>query len=74
MCLGIPVKIVSIDGNTALASVSGVKRKIGIELTPDARAGDYVLLHAGFAIEKISKKDARKTLKLLEEMFSKDVS
>ena len=68
MCLGVPVKIKKIEGNTAIATASGVEKKIGIELTPDAKVGDYVLLHAGFAIEKISEQDAKETLKLLEEM------
>jgi hydrogenase expression/formation protein HypC len=69
MCIGIPVKILSIDGNTAVASAGGAKRTIGIDLTPDVKIGDYVLLHAGFAIEKISEADAKETLKLLEEMY-----
>ncbi len=69
MCLGIPVKIKSIKGNSAVVSAGGAKRAIGIELTPDAKVGDYVLLHAGFAIEVISADDAKETLKLLNEMF-----
>ena len=70
MCLGVPVKIEKIEKNTAIASAGKVKRKIGIDLTPDVKVGDYVLLHAGFAIQKISEADARETLELLDEMFS----
>jgi len=70
MCLGIPVKIKKIEGNSAVASAGGVERTIGIELTPDVKVGEYVLLHAGFAIEKISVVDAKETLRLLDEMFS----
>ncbi len=69
MCIGIPVKIKKIDGITAIASAGGAERKIGIDLTPDVKVGDYVLLHAGFAIEKINEADAKETLKLLEEMY-----
>ena len=69
MCLGIPVKIKSIKGNAAVISAGGAQRTIGIELTPDVKVGDYVLLHAGFSIEIISEDDAKETLKLLDEMF-----
>lgn len=69
MCLAVPVKIEEINGNIAIASTGGVKRKIGIDLTPDVKIGEYVLLHAGFAIGKISEKDAKETLELLKEIF-----
>ena len=69
MCLGIPVKIKSIKGNAAVVSAGGAQRTIGIELTPNVKVGDYVLLHAGFAIEVINESDAKETLKLLKEMF-----
>jgi len=69
MCLGVPVRIKKVEGKTAIAVASGVERKIGIELTPDVKVGEYVLLHAGFAIEKISAEDANETLKLLNDMF-----
>ena len=66
MCLGVPVRIEQITGNSAVASVGGVKREIGIELTPDVKVGEYVLLHAGFAIQQIDEKEAQETLKLLD--------
>ncbi|MBU1086610.1 MAG: HypC/HybG/HupF family hydrogenase formation chaperone [Candidatus Omnitrophica bacterium] len=69
MCIGIPVKIKKINGLTAIASAGGAERIIGIDLTPDVKVGDYVLLHAGFAIEKIDEADAKETLRLLEEMY-----
>jgi len=69
MCLGVPVKIEKIEGNTALVSAGGIRRKIGIELTPGVKVGEYVLLHAGFAIEKINEEDAKETLALLEQML-----
>ncbi len=69
MCLGIPVRIETIKGKTAVASAGGIKREIGIDLTPGVKVGEYVLLHAGFAIERISEKDAKETLALLDEMM-----
>jgi hydrogenase expression/formation protein HypC len=68
MCLSIPAKIVSIDGSMAEVSAGGAIFKAGLHLLEDARVGDYILLHAGFAIQKISEEDAAETLRLFEEM------
>lgn len=70
MCLAVPSKIVSIDPLTQLAQVSvmGVERSCSLRLTPDAAVGDYVLVHAGFAIQRIEEQDARETLSLLAEL------
>jgi hydrogenase expression/formation protein HypC len=68
MCLAIPVKIVKIEGSGGLVEFSGVKKEVGLQLTPDVQIGDYVLLHAGFAIQRIDEEEARKTLELLEEI------
>jgi hydrogenase expression/formation protein HypC len=68
MCLSIPVKIVSIDGNTAEVSAGGTLFRAGLHMLENAQVGDYVLLHAGFAIQKISEEEAEGTLKLLREM------
>lgn len=70
MCLAIPGKIKSIDKKTHHAKVSfnGIEKDINIEVV-DVKAGDYVVVHAGYAIEKLTKDDARKTLAL----FGKDV-
>lgn len=59
MCLAIPAKIVSIEGGEAMAEIQGVLRKIIISLVADPRVGDYVLIHAGFAIRKWSEEDLR---------------
>jgi hydrogenase expression/formation protein HypC len=67
MCLAIPAKIESIDGDRAEADIRGLKRKIGLALLPDARVGEYVLLHAGFAIQRIDEHEAEETYRLLEE-------
>jgi hydrogenase expression/formation protein HypC len=68
MCLSIPAKIVSIDGTMAEVSAGGAIFSAGLHMIENARVGDYVLLHAGFAIQKISDKEAEETLRLLEEM------
>ena len=74
MCIGIPVKIEEIDGMTAIVSAGGAKRKIGIDLTPGVKAGDYVLLHAGFSIERISETEAMETLDLIDQLYSQEDS
>jgi hydrogenase expression/formation protein HypC len=68
MCLAVPVKIVSIEGNEALTEISGVKRRVSIILTPEAKEGDYVLLHTGYALSVIDEAEALETLRLLEEI------
>jgi hydrogenase expression/formation protein HypC len=70
MCLAIPVRIVSIDGDTAETEIAGVRRRVSIAFTPEARVGDYVLLHTGYAIGVIDEAEAEETLKLLEEIAS----
>ncbi|HEU65083.1 MAG TPA: HypC/HybG/HupF family hydrogenase formation chaperone [Chloroflexi bacterium] len=70
MCLAIPVRIVSIDGDEAEAEIAGVRRQVSIAFTPEARVGDYVLLHTGYAIGVIDEAEAEETLKLLEEIAS----
>jgi hydrogenase expression/formation protein HypC len=70
MCLAIPVRIVSIDGNEAETEIAGVRRRVSIALTPEAKLGDYVLLHTGYAIGVIDEAEAEETLKLLEEIAS----
>jgi hydrogenase expression/formation protein HypC len=64
MCLAIPAKIISIKNKTAQVDIAGVKRLADIRLLKGARIGDYILIHAGFGIEKISPKEARETLKI----------
>ena len=70
MCLAIPVKIVSINGDQAEAEIGGVKRRVSIAFTPEAKIGDYVLLHTGYAIGVVDEAEAEETLKLLEEIAS----
>ena len=68
MCLAVPVKTTSIDGEQAEVDIGGVGRKVSIILTPEARVGDYVLLHTGYAINVLNEEEAQETLSLLERM------
>jgi hydrogenase expression/formation protein HypC len=68
MCLAIPALIKSIDGQQAVADIEGVTRDISLQLTPEAKVGDYILLHTGYAIGVIDADEAEETLKLLREM------
>lgn len=65
MCLAVPAHIISIDGTKALAEMSGVKKEIDITLTPEAISGDWVVVHVGFALQRI---DPQKALETLEAM------
>lgn len=71
MCLGIPAQIVEIvdtEAGLAKAEISGVRRVISIALCPGAEVGDWVLIHVGFALDRIDEAHARETLELLEQM------
>jgi hydrogenase expression/formation protein HypC len=68
MCLAIPGKIISIDGNTAQLDYNGVTGEADISLVPGVVVGDYVLVHAGFAIEEIETEDALEIGLILGEM------
>jgi hydrogenase expression/formation protein HypC len=72
MCLAVPVKVVAVDGNEAEVEIGGVKRRVSIVLTPEARVGDYVLLHTGYAINVVNEAEAQETLQILEEMAKLD--
>jgi len=68
MCLAVPVQIKSIEGNEAEAEIGGISRRISLWLTPEAKVGDYVLVHTGYAINVLDQAEAEETLKLLEEI------
>ncbi|AGB05038.1 hydrogenase assembly chaperone HypC/HupF [Aciduliprofundum sp. MAR08-339] len=62
MCLAIPGKIVKIEGNVAIVDYGGIKKEARIDFVPDVRIGDYVIVHTGFAIEKLKKDEALKSI------------
>jgi hydrogenase expression/formation protein HypC len=68
MCLSVPGKVVEIQNNMAKVEVGGVLRDISMAVCPDVVVGDYVLIHTGFAIQKLDEKEALETLDLLRKM------
>lgn len=70
MCLGIPMRLINIENNLmATAETMGVKRTISIQLVPNVKVGDDVLVHAGFAIEKIDPAEAAERITLLKTLL-----
>ena len=70
MCLAIPSKIVKIENNVATINVDGVQREASLLLLEDPKVGEYVIVHAGFAINKINEEHAQESLKLMREAAS----
>ena len=69
MCLAVPMKIIELkDGGMAAVTVMGTMRDVALDLTPQAQVGDYVLVHAGFAIEIVDQQYAEETLELIQDM------
>ena len=68
MCLSIPARVVSVSGDMAEVSIGGALFSAGLQMVENVGVGDYVLLHAGFAIEKLRVEDALETLRLLKEI------
>ncbi|GFO53636.1 hydrogenase assembly protein HypC [Geomonas sp. Red276] len=68
MCLAVPMKVVSVNDDMAVAEVDGVKREASLMmLGEEAKVGDYLLIHAGFAISKLDEQEALETLSLMRE-------
>ncbi len=75
MCLGVPGRVIEIADENGLARMGkvdfgGVIREVCLTYTPEAQVGDYVIVHAGFAISRLDEEEAQETLTLLEEFFS----
>jgi len=68
MCLAIPVLIKSIEDKEAEVEIGGITRRISLWLTPEARVGDYALVHTGYAINILNQEEAEATLRLLKEI------
>lgn len=71
MCLSVPAEVLEIHGDRAKVSVGGATYTAGLQLVEDVRVGDYVLMHSGYAIQKIDPEEAQETLEILREMASK---
>ncbi len=73
MCLAIPGQIVDIDGSNSLTrmarvSFAGIIKEVSLAYTPEAGPGDYVVVHAGFALNTVDEEEARRTIELIHEM------
>jgi hydrogenase expression/formation protein HypC len=69
MCLAIPLEVKkTLKDNKAIVNSAGIEKKIDIRFVPNLKKGDWVIVHAGFAIQKIDEKDAKETLRLLNEI------
>jgi hydrogenase expression/formation protein HypC len=68
MCVAVPALIVRLNGTEAEVDIEGIRRNTSIYLTPEAKVGDYVLMHAGFAIKVIDLQEARETIALLRQI------
>jgi hydrogenase expression/formation protein HypC len=69
MCLAIPAQLVEIrDGDTGVVDLSGVRKEVSLALVDDVRVGDYVIVHVGYALQKLDREEADKTLQLFAEL------
>ncbi|MHA2059147.1 MAG: HypC/HybG/HupF family hydrogenase formation chaperone [Candidatus Thorarchaeota archaeon] len=68
MCLAVPALVLSIDGDFAQVDFGGASKRICVTLLPELEVGEYVIIHTGYAIEKLKPEEAKKTLALFEEM------
>lgn len=81
MCLAVPLKITEIEGNEAVAERDGVSRRIRVDFIKSPRVGDYVMVHAGFAIERVPEEQAQEDLaaaaeveQVLKEMYEEEMA
>ena len=68
MCLAIPTLVKSVDGQNAQVEIGGIQRTISLALTPEARVGDYVIVHTGFSLSVLDKEEAEETLRMFAEI------
>lgn len=68
MCLGIPAKVIGVKDGCAVVEVGGARREVSLMLLDGVAVGDWVILHAGFAIEKLDEQEAERTLQLFREI------
>ncbi|HAD03381.1 MAG: hydrogenase assembly protein HypC [Desulfuromonadales bacterium GWD2_61_12] len=73
MCLGVPMRVMSIEGDLALCEVDGVRREASLMMVDGVETGDYVIIHAGFAISKLDEDDAEETLRVFRELLAAGV-
>jgi len=73
MCVGVPMQVISIDGDTIMAETDGVRRQASLMLLADeVKVGDFLIIHAGFAISRLDEEEARETIRMMKEVFSEE--
>jgi len=72
MCLAVPMKVVEREGDKGVAELEGVTREVALHFV-DAQVGDYILVHAGFAIQKVDEESALETIELFRSMMSEGI-
>jgi hydrogenase expression/formation protein HypC len=72
MCLAVPMRVIAKEGASGIAEMGGVKREVNFMMLPEAAIDDYVIVHAGFAIQILNEEEAMKTLQLFKEMADLD--
>jgi hydrogenase expression/formation protein HypC len=73
MCLAVPMRVITIDGDVAICEIDGVRREANLMMIDDVAIHDYVLIHAGFAIEKLDENEAEETLRLMREVLAQGI-
>ena len=73
MCLAVPMRVVTIDGEMAICEIDGVRREASLMMVDGIAVNDYVLIHAGFAIERLDEAEAEETLRLMREVLSQGI-
>jgi hydrogenase expression/formation protein HypC len=71
MCLAVPLQLIQVDGEHGVVELGGIRRKVNLAFVEDARPGDYVVVHTGFAITRMDEAEAAETLRLLNECIEK---
>jgi hydrogenase expression/formation protein HypC len=70
MCLAVPMRVMTIDGEMAICEIDGVRREASLMMVDGVGVNDYVLIHAGFAIERLDEAEAEETLRLMREVLA----
>jgi hydrogenase expression/formation protein HypC len=69
MCLAVPMRVIAVAGDVGRVCVSGMETDVGLDLVEDVAVGDYVIVHAGFAIQRLTAEEATETLAILERIL-----
>lgn len=69
MCVALPVRLIKVEDSHGVGEIGGGTVKMRLDLLPEAQVDDYVLVHAGFAIQKVDEEEAEETLRLIEHLW-----